>query len=59
MIPSHSSIEDPSLRLVAEKVRGGERLRFEDGVALYRSSDLLAMGALANHVREKLHGKRT
>jgi len=34
----------------------GERLSFDDGVALYRSSDILAVGWLANAVREKLHG---
>ncbi len=49
-------IEDARLRPTAEKVLAGERLSFEDGVALYRSSDLLAIGGLANHVREKLHG---
>ena len=59
MVPSHLSIEDPSLRPIAEKVLAGERLSFEDGVALYRSLDLLAIGSLANYVREKLHGKRT
>ena len=39
-----------------EKVLAGRRLSFEDGVALYRSHDLLAVGALANHVREERHG---
>jgi aminodeoxyfutalosine synthase len=34
----------------------GERLSFDDGVALYRSPDILAVGWLANSVREKLHG---
>ena len=34
----------------------GERLSFDDGVALYRSPDILAVGWLANAVREKLHG---
>jgi aminodeoxyfutalosine synthase len=37
----------------------GERLSFEDGVALYGSSDVLALGWLANHVRERLHGDVT
>jgi aminodeoxyfutalosine synthase len=59
MIPSHLYIDDSDLRPVAEKVLAEERLRFEDGVTLYRSSDLLAIGWLANHVREKLHGRRT
>jgi aminodeoxyfutalosine synthase len=33
-----------------------ERLSFEDGVALYASNDILGIGALANSVRERLHG---
>ncbi len=51
--------EDAALRPIAEKVQAGERLSFDDGVALYCSHDLLALGCLANHVREMLHGKRT
>jgi len=52
-------LEDPSLQPIAAKVLAGERLTFDDGVALYRSNDLLSLGYLANHVREKRHGKRT
>jgi aminodeoxyfutalosine synthase len=52
-------LEDANLQPIADKVFAGERLDFEDGVTLYNSSDLLAIGALAHHVREKLHGKRT
>ncbi len=44
------------LRTIAEKVVAGERLSFEDGVALFRSPDLLGVGTLANWVREKRHG---
>ena len=44
------------LRRVGEKVLGGERLSFEDGVSLYHSRELNALGALANWVRERLHG---
>ncbi len=47
---------DPSLLPLAEKVKAGERLNFDDGVALYRSPDVLAVGWLANFVREKMHG---
>ncbi len=49
-------IDDARLKPIAAKVLAGERLSFEDGVALYRSPDLLALGWLANHVREKRHG---
>jgi aminodeoxyfutalosine synthase len=48
--------DDARLQLIAEKMLSGERLSFDDGVALYRSPDILAVGWLANSVREKLHG---
>ena len=41
---------------ITQKVHHGERLSFEDGVELYRSKDILALGRLANHVRERLNG---
>src|SRR3569833_245700 len=50
--------EDRRLQPVLDKVLAGERLTFDDGVALYRSPDLLAVGYLANLVRERLHGDR-
>ena len=52
-------LEDANLQPIANKVLAGERLDLDDGVALYNSNDLLAIGYLAHHVREKLHGKRT
>ncbi len=48
--------DDPQLTLIAEKVLAEQRLSFEDGVALYRSPDILAVGWLANSVRERMHG---
>ena len=53
---SELKIIDVRLKPVAEKVLAGERLSFDDGVALYRSHDLLAVGWLANHVRTQRHG---
>jgi aminodeoxyfutalosine synthase len=53
------TITDASLKPIADKVHAGERLTFDDGVALYRSPDLLAVGWLANYVREKRHGNVT
>src|SRR5206468_12067052 len=41
---------------ITQKVHDGERLSFEDGAELYRSKDILALGRLANHVRERLNG---
>ncbi|MCC5874813.1 MAG: aminofutalosine synthase MqnE [Candidatus Sumerlaeia bacterium] len=52
-------ISDKRIRPIAEKVLAGERLTFEDGLALYDSADLPSIGAMANHVREKLHGNKT
>jgi aminodeoxyfutalosine synthase len=51
--------DDPALQPIAEKVAAGERLNFKDGLALYRSSDLLAVGYLANLVRERKSGNVT
>src|SRR5256884_4121015 len=44
---------------IAEKVHCGERLSFEEGVELYRMNDIVALGRLANHVREQLNGNFT
>ncbi len=44
------------LEAIARKVLHGERLSFEDGLALYRHPALPLVGALADHVRERLHG---
>jgi len=52
-------LEDKRLRPVLEKVQAGQRLEYEDGLALYRSHDLLAVGYMANLVRERLHGNVT
>src|ERR1700693_6161608 len=48
--------DDPALLPIAAKVQAGERLSFEDGVTLYSSGDILAIGWLANLVRERMHG---
>jgi aminodeoxyfutalosine synthase len=48
--------DDVKLQPIAEKVLAGKRLDFEDGLVLYRSPDILAVGWLANFVREKLQG---
>jgi aminodeoxyfutalosine synthase len=44
---------------LADKVQAGQRLTVEDGLRLYRTPDLYALAALANFVRERLHGDRT
>ena len=55
----HIEIEDLRLRPIRDKVQAGERLSFDDGVALYRSSDLLSIGYMANLVRERKSGDIT
>jgi len=50
---------DARLEPIAVKVMGGERLDSNDGLVLYGSTDLLAVGWLANYVRERLHGDVT
>jgi aminodeoxyfutalosine synthase len=44
---------------VVAKVEGGERLTFDDGVALFHSNSLTEIGALANVVRERQNGDFT
>src|SRR5215218_10275853 len=44
-------VEISSLESVREKVEAGERLDFEDGLALFESDDLLALGELADLAR--------
>ena len=52
-------VRGADLRDIAEKVRASERLAYEDGVRLYESPDVHALGELANLVRERLHGRTT
>ena len=50
---------DDRLPPIADRVAASERLSFTDGVALATTPDLLAVGRLANLVRERLHGNAT
>ena len=59
MIALQPQMEDRGLLPVLAKVQAGERLSYDDGVRLYRSNDLLAVGYMANLVRERLHGNVT
>jgi aminodeoxyfutalosine synthase len=47
------------LDVIRQRILRGERLTFDDGVALFHERDLLAVGQLANEVREARHGDRT
>lgn len=54
---SKSHLQNSQLKDIAEKVFAGKRLNREDGIRLYESPDLLTIGYLGNHVREKMHGQ--
>ncbi|OGQ96994.1 MAG: aminofutalosine synthase MqnE [Deltaproteobacteria bacterium RIFOXYD12_FULL_57_12] len=53
-----SHVVQAGLGDLLDKVKDGERLSFDDGVRLYRCPDLLAVGYLANIVRERLNGDK-
>ncbi len=53
------TFEDRCLEPIRRKVEAGERLGYDDAVTLYRSNDLLALGYMANIVRERKHGDIT
>ncbi len=55
--PRHEfQTDDRRLVPIAKKVMAGERLETSDALTLYRTGDILAVGWLANSVRERLHG---
>lgn len=49
---------DPAIMPIVEKVEAGARLSIEDGVTLFRSPDLLAIGAMADLVNRRKNGDR-
>src|SRR6266511_5952690 len=51
--------DDAQLIQIHDKVMACERLDSEDALALYRTPDVLALGWLANYVRERMHGNVT
>ena len=48
--------ESRVMEAIREKVEAGQRLSFEDGLALEASNDLFALGSMANLVRERYNG---
>ncbi len=54
-----SQSADKDLRKIGKKVLNKERLLFDEGVILFEKASLSYVGALANWVREKLHGNKT
>ncbi len=44
---------------ILDKIKAQERISFSEGQALYNSNDILALGYLANIVRNRLNGDNT
>ncbi len=51
-------VSDPALAPIADKLAAGERLSDADGVALFRSPDLLGVGFMADAANRARHGDR-
>lgn len=51
-------ITDNQLKPIEEKVTGNVRLNADDAMLLYHSNDIIGIGSLADHVRQKRHGKK-
>lgn len=58
MLALRSRPRDPRLHGVAEKVMAGERVDREDAIGLFESSDLLAIGAMADLMNRRRNGDR-
>src|SRR5437660_9975257 len=57
--PIHAfQTDEARLRPIHEKVVAGTRLDAADALALYRTGDVLAVGWMANLVRERMHGNK-
>lgn len=50
---------DTNLNKIAAKVEAGERISFDEGIELFATEDLNALGKLADFVRRGKHGKTT
>ena len=50
--------DDARLRPIKDKVLAGERLSEADALTLYATGDILAVGWLANWVRERMHADK-
>src|ERR1700716_283347 len=50
--------DDSRLQSIHAKVLAGERLSASDALTLYRTGDILAVGWMANYVRERMHGDK-
>ena len=53
------STSDKELKTIAEKVKHQQRITDTEGIALFEKASLPFIGALANFIRERLHGDKT
>jgi aminodeoxyfutalosine synthase len=51
-------VRDPALQPIADKVERGQRLTHDEGALLFRTPDLLGVGALADAANRARHGDR-
>jgi aminodeoxyfutalosine synthase len=54
---AHRALERDGLGPIRDAVLSGRRLTDAEGLRLFEATDLAALGALANHVREARHGQ--
>jgi len=52
------SISDKDLASIALKIKNEERLSEAEGILLFEKGDISLVGALANHVAQRLHGNK-
>jgi len=53
------AVADEGLRSIAKKVKNSERITDEECLLLFEKGSLAFVGALANFIRERLHGDKT
>lgn len=53
-----SFVQQAGLGDILEKVEAGERLNLQDGLALYNCKEILALGYMANLVRNRMNGDK-
>ncbi len=54
-----NTTSDLSLKTIAQKVKNKERITDAEGITLFEKGSLPFVGALANFIRERLHGDTT
>lgn len=63
VLPAEKLLQNPALlpglKIIGEKILKKERLSEVDALLLFEKGSLAFVGALANHVRERLHGDTT